>query len=86
MSRRTKVAALAFVIAAPLAGCGAMEKRDASHATSVDRSAPEVVAFPNDFSNVANKCAHRGWRAFVTTHGGDKDSGNMVIVKDPTCR
>lgn len=71
-----------------LAACGANDpKRDAPRPATVDASAPDVVvAFPDDFSNVASKCVGHGYRAFVTTHGGDKDSGNMTIEKDPACR
>lgn len=81
-----KLATLAVISAVALGACGASEKKDSAHASDVDRSAPSVVAFPDDFSNVASKCDGHGHRIFVTTHGGDKDAGNLVIVEDSQCR
>lgn len=80
MTRRLLVV-LALV---PLAGCGQAEKRDAHRSTAIDRSPARIVAMPDDFGNVATKCAGRGLRVFVTTNISDPSS--MFVVADPTCR
>lgn len=83
---KRSLAILGAICASILIACGSAEKKDSAHASDVDRSAPSVVAFPDDFSNVASKCDGHGHRVFVTTHGGDKDSGNLVIIDDSQCR
>lgn len=78
-----------------LAGCGADQSRedarDLTHSCAnqsapgpcIDRTPKRVIAFHNDYPNVATACDGYGHRVYVTTAGhGDP----VTVVDDPTCK
>jgi predicted small secreted protein len=85
MKASTPLRTVLALAALPLAACGTGEAgEDATPAgQSVDRKPAEVVAMPNNFSNVAHKCDGHGHRIYVTTN--TDASRELFIVEDKTC-
>jgi len=81
---RKSVAAIALVFA--IAGCGGDETKDADKSgQTVDRSAAEVIAFPDKFRNVANKCDKHGHRVYSSSSGNSGTYPNLFVIDDPSC-
>jgi hypothetical protein len=82
--KRRFILPAAAALALVAAGCGSPEKQDAAHANQVDRSAPQVVAMPDDFPNVAIKCDGHGHRLYVTSNNNG-NVPNLTVVEDSSC-
>lgn len=76
---------IAVLLALVVTGCGTGEAgEDASKAGQrVDRSPAEVVAMPNNFSNVAHKCDGHGHRIYATTN--TDAARELFVIKDESC-
>lgn len=82
-------AALA-VVALVAAGCqGSPEKRDA-HQTGgdrIDRSPAQwIVAMPDDYPNIAEKCDIYGNLIMAGTHNGGHSTFYWVVPNSPACK
>jgi hypothetical protein len=74
-----------FALASTFASCSDV-KQDSSvpPQSDIDTTAPKVIAMPDDYPNVATKCAgfaHK--RVWVTTHV--KTDTPPTITDDPEC-
>jgi hypothetical protein len=83
MTNKRRLVVLAGACVA-LAGCGAPERQNAHQTGNVDRSAAEVLAMPDHYNNVADKCDGHGHRIYVTSNK-DQAPSNMVVIDDKTC-
>lgn len=85
---RPALATIALAVPFAASSCTPAEKQDAVHApaANVERTAPRVIAFSDDFPNVATKCdTESGKRIYVTTHSSSRPA-NLVVIDDPSCR
>lgn len=74
--------ALGLVVAA----CGADARQDATTSgQSVDRAPAEVIAFPDQFRNVAHKCDGHGHRVYSNSTGDSGSSAELYVINDSTC-
>jgi hypothetical protein len=84
MSRLLYIVLIAALIW--LSGCGAEERQDATKSgQTVDKSAAEVIAFPNRFRNVAHKCDGHGHRVYSGSTGSSGTYAQLYVVADPSC-
>jgi nitrous oxide reductase accessory protein NosL len=75
-----------LLTSAVLAGCGADERRDATTTGQhVDRSAAEVIAMPDRFRNVADKCDGHGHRVYSNSTGNSGGASQIFVINDPSC-
>ena len=83
MRRRTIILA---VLVGLVTGCGEEATKDAKKADQrVDRSAAEVIAFPDKFRNVAHKCDGYGHRVYSQSSGNSGTYPNIFVINDPRC-
>lgn len=79
--------AAATVAAVAVGGCGFgpdKSREDAHDTTNVDKTAPHVIAFNNNYPDVEEKCDGNGHRIYVGTHKSAVGR-NIIVVPDPTC-
>lgn len=82
---KQKFFTISLLALAPFAACQT-SKLDANQpsAGNVERSAPKIVAFSDDFPNVATKCAGFGnYRIWVTSHVNTDTS--PTLTTDEKC-
>lgn len=80
-----KTIVLAVIAGATVIGCGEERKDATTDGQTVDRSAAEVIAFPDAFRNVAHKCDGHGHRVYSSSTGVDGNYPQVVVVNDETC-
>ena len=80
---RLLIAACAALV---FAGCGGEAVKDATKSgQTVDRSAAEVIAFPDGFRNVASKCDGHGHRVYSSSSGKSGTYPNLAVIDDAGC-
>lgn len=82
---RRAIAGAAAVAAVALAGCSEARKDATTSGQRVDRGPAEVIAFPDQFRNVAHKCDGHGHRVFSNSTGGDGNASQAFAIDDASC-
>lgn len=84
-----RLGATAFLVvsaAVSVAACGSQARQDATtNGQHVDRSAAAVIAFPDRFRNVADKCDGYGHRVYVTSRGDSNSPPQLFVINDGSC-
>jgi uncharacterized protein YcfL len=73
------------IAALALTGCSAARKDATTDGQKVDRSAAEVIAMPDAFRNVADKCDGHGHRVYSGSTGDSGNGAQLFVIADPSC-
>lgn len=81
-----KVLVLLASLLLAMSACGEEARKDATtEGQKVDRSAPEVIAMPNRFRNIAHKCDGHGHRVYSNSTGDSGTGAQLFVIEDPSC-